>query len=330
MIIKLCHLWLLFVFPLLAIDGCDRSQSHPSGDKNCPFAATQLSSKFTCGYLKVPENRAKDSGRKIEIAYAIIKSKATDVPADPVVYLMGGPGGSSLESIRYRSNHPVTEQRDFILVDQRGTGFSRPRLCPAIGESTVNIMAGNLSPEEEYLQLKEKATACKTLLIRAGVDLGAYNSRENAADLEDLRNHLGYKKWNLYGGSYGTRLALTMMRDYPEGIHSVILSGSFPPTANMYANLIPNFSRALHKFFQKCEGDPGCNKEYPRLESSFKEIINNLRDTPLEVLYQDKPFVINAQDALLIVHQLLYSKITMGEIPRFVKALRSIHPMHLA
>ena len=272
--------------------------------------------------MEVPENRDKDNGRTIEIAYAVIKSKAYDTPADPVVYLMGGPGGSSLSGIRYWSNHAITEQRDFILVDQRGTGYSRPNLCPGIGEGTAQIMAEDLGPGEEYERLNEKAEACKALLTGEGIDLGAFNSKENAADLEDLRKHLGYEKWNLYGGSYGTRLALTMMRDYPAGIRSAILSGPFPPNANMYADLIPNFSHALSKFFEKCSADPACNKEYPKLEKDFKKIMGSLREAPLEVLYQGKPFVINAQDALLIIHQLMYSRVTIGEIPRFIRALK--------
>ena len=323
MAVKLFHLHLLFILPFLAIDSCDRSDGRPLTGENCPFPTTNLSARVSCGYLSVPENRTRDNGRKIEIAYAIIKSKAHTPPLDPVVYLMGGPGGSCLSGIRYWSNHPITEQRDFILVDQRGTGFSRPTLCPGIGAITVDILAEDLTPDQEYERLMEKAAACKTSLLEAGVDLGAFNSRENAADLEDLRRHLGYEKWNLYGGSYGTRLALTMMRDHPAGIRSVILSGPFPPNANMYAELIPNFSQALGKFFQKCEENAACGKAYPALKNDFFEIISNLRLKPLEVQYNGKPFVINAQDALLIVHQLLYSRVTLAEIPRFIRALRS-------
>lgn len=321
--IKLYSINLLFALPLLVFDGCDRSESQLSQDKSCPFDASGISVKIDCGYLEVPENRSNPNGRKIEIAYAVIKSKDRHAGLDPVVYLMGGPGGSSLNNIRYWSRHAIVEKRDMILVDQRGTGFSRPNLCPEVGLETVNVMAEDFSPEEEYKRLSKLAMDCKTSLIASGIDLGSFNSKENAADLEELRIHLGHEKWNLYGGSYGTRLALTMMRDYPDGIRSVILSGPFPPNANMYAELIPNFDQSLSKFFRVCQENPACHNKYPGLQDKFRKIIPQLIDKPVTFEYQGQPFVINAQDALLIIHQLLYSRNTLGQVPGFIEALKS-------
>ena len=40
---------------------------------------------------------------------------------------------------------------------------------------------------------------------------------ENAADLKDIRTSLGLESWNLYGVSYGTRLAMASMAVDPDG-----------------------------------------------------------------------------------------------------------------
>ena len=83
--------------------------------------------------------------------------------------------------------------------------------------------------QEEDELLIHAGQACHDRLVQHGVDLSAYNSAATAADIEDLRVVLGYSKWNLYGGSYGSRIALTVMRDFPQGVRSVILDSAIPP-----------------------------------------------------------------------------------------------------
>lgn len=312
---------LFFALFLLNNFGCSPIQSQEASIKACPVKGFDHSLLSHCGFLEVPENRANPNRKTIKIAYAVIKSKSSSPLPDPVIYLMGGPGGSTLNGIQYWANHPIVAHRDLVLVDQRGTGLSEPQLCPDIGLFTVEIMGKDLSKEQEYQHLSKEANNCKNKLIKQGITLGAYNSKENAADLEALRKHLGYKKWNLYGGSYGTRLALTMMRDSPDGIRSVVLSGPFPPQANMYQHLIPNFKSALHKVFQLCEKQSECHKRYPDLQQDFKSLIQSLREDPVKVDYNGSPFYINAQDALLIIHQLLYSRKTVTQIPNFITSL---------
>jgi pimeloyl-ACP methyl ester carboxylesterase len=77
----------------------------------------------------------------------------------------------------------------------------------------------------------EAMLRCRDRLIQEGIDLSAYNSAASAADVNDLRIALGYDQVNLYGVSYGSRLALTVMRDYPGILRSVILDSTYPPEA---------------------------------------------------------------------------------------------------
>nr|MBX2873207.1 alpha/beta hydrolase [Saprospiraceae bacterium] len=159
------------------------------------------------GKLTVPENRSNPDSREIKIHYAVIKANK-NLNRPPIVFIQGGPGGSSLSTVPFFANSPLHEKHDIILFDARGTGKSRA-YCSDAGPKFLDVMAEDLSVEEEYQAVLDICEACKEELKENQVDLAGYNSKENAADLEALRIALGIDKWILFGGSYGTRLGLT-------------------------------------------------------------------------------------------------------------------------
>jgi pimeloyl-ACP methyl ester carboxylesterase len=237
-----------------------------------------------CGYLVVPEDRSQPGGREIRLAVAILESHSAEPAPDPVVYLEGGPGGSALEGLTYWLDSPILDGRDLILFEQRGTHYSEPWLdCPELRETYVESWELGLDEEKEIAREVEAAHACRDRLLAEGVDLAAYNSAASAADLEDLRRALGYSEWNLYGISYGTRLALTAMRDHPQGIRSVILDSVYPPALDGYVQLAPYTARVIGKLLADCTADPVCNAAYPQLETDLYQLIEQLNEQPVEV-----------------------------------------------
>src|SRR5690606_20838751 len=105
------------------------------------------------------------------------------------------------------------EDRDLIVFDQRGTGYSEPTLqCQELIDLTYETLDVVLEDEEAFRLDLEASTACRDRLVAQGIDLTAFNTQENAADVRDLRLALGYEEWNLLGISYGTRLGLTVLR----------------------------------------------------------------------------------------------------------------------
>ena len=238
-----------------------------------------------CGYLIVPEDRGQSGGPTIRLHVGVFRSQSGDEAPDPIVYLAGGPGENALELVPLTFNQrfaPFLADRDFIMFDQRGTGLSQPALdCPEHVETALDTLDQDLSVEEQLTLETEAILACRDRLVSEGVNLAAYNSAENAADLSDLRQALGYDEWNLYGISYGTRLALTTMRDFPEGIRSVILDSSYPLQVNLYTALTANARRAFNVLFDGCAAEPTCNAAYPELEATFFELVEQLSDTPV-------------------------------------------------
>ena len=230
-----------------------------------------------CGYLTVPEDRSQPDGPTIRLHVAIFRSHSDNPAPDPIVYLEGGPGGQALEAASLVFNRrfaPFLADRDLIMFDQRGVGYSEPALdCQELIDLTYETLAQDLSPEEILALSTEAIRSCRDRLVSEGVNLAAYNSAESAADLNDLRLALGYEEWNLYGISYGTRLALTTMRDYPQGIRSVILDSTYPLPVSINTETPANFDRALNVFFGGCATDPAGSEAYPDLETVFWELV---------------------------------------------------------
>jgi pimeloyl-ACP methyl ester carboxylesterase len=178
----------------------------------------------------------------------------------------------------------VLAQRDLVLFDQRGTGYSQPRLdCPERSAVTPALLDGSLSEEQARAAIVEAFRRCRVRLIAQGIDLSAYNSAASAADLNDLRLALGYEKLNLYAVSYGTRLALTLMRDYPQAVRSAVLDSVYPPQVNLYTALAPNAQRAFEVFFERCAARPDCNRAYPDLRAVFYQLADQLNASPVPV-----------------------------------------------
>ena len=269
--------------------------------------------------MTVPEVRTKTGSREINISYVVIKARNPSHKT-PIVFLQGGPGGSAIPMTEYFRNTPLVQDRDLVIVDQRGSGSSSS-ICSEMSNELFAIMSMDLSPEEELDALNEALTDCREEIDRTGYDYAGYNSRENAADIDDLRKHLNIEKWVLFGGSYGSRLALTYIRDFPESVESAVMTAIFPPEANLYASLITNMNRSLHLLFTECEENPDCTRRYGDLDMKFDRVIEKLNSNPLTFEYRSSDFTLNTQDFLLLIHQMLYERGLYSGIPRLIDSI---------
>lgn len=282
----------------------------------------QSTHELVIEYLEVPENRTKINGKTIKLAYTILSPIYKNTNKEPIVFLQGGPGGPSIFMAEFFKKSPLHKDRAIIFMDQRGTGLSNA-ICESIGTKIIDILRKDLSLDEEEKDIATVLQQCKREAVANDYDFSAYNSSENAADFEALRTHLGYEKWNLFGGSYGSRLGLTMMRDYPKGIKSAILGGIFAPESNLHSSFITNYKRALTAAFKICENTPECQAAYPNIEEDFFTLLKKLKKKPYISNLRGKPFAINAKDLTTITHQLLYDKETIRTIPFFIKAFET-------
>lgn len=300
----------------------------PSGAFNegaCLFNDSFLDEdEVTCGYLTVPADREDPATGDIRLAVAIFKAEDDDPRPDPVVYLEGGPGGNALEAIDLSFDYlvePFLDERDFIVFDQRGTGYSKPSMpCRDLDQLFMEVDED--LTDEEYIQASlDAARKCRDRLESTGVSTGLANSAENAADLEDLRIALGYEEWNLYGISYGTRLALTEMRDAPDGLRSVILDSTYPPEVDLVAGTIGSLDRAFNALFDDCAADEDCNDAFPGLKDVLLRTVQELNANPQMTeagLIGETGILVTGDLLVNTLFQALYATEIIGDLPQVI------------
>lgn len=241
-----------------------------------------------CGYLTVPERRdgAADPARTLRLPVAIIPSAAETPEPDPlVVSTTGGPGGGALDALPFfLAADWANADRDVILIEQRGDGLAEPSLdCPELSTAAFIddgvLLTGDAAADRRLTLVRE----CRERLVEDGVDLSAYTSAASAADLADLRTALDYDAWNLYGLDYGARLAMTVLRDQPAGLRSVILDAAYPPNVDRYELLPAGFDEALSAVSAACEADERCSSAYPSLDDALERVFERAAEDPLAV-----------------------------------------------
>ena len=225
---------------------------------------------INCGYLVVRENPQVQSSPEIRLAVAIVKSSNPHPSADPLLMLNGGPGGSLLSEFDYFvSAGGVDTQvgnRDIILLDQRGTGFSEPSL--ACTEEYAFNDAQIEKPDNEQ-GLIPVYRQCYQRFLQEHIDPSQYNVYNNASDIHDLITALKLSQLDIYGVSYGTRVALEVMRSFPQNVRSVILDSTVPPDLKFFESTLHDYARVYQVFFQQCAADATCARKYPDLEARF-------------------------------------------------------------
>lgn len=285
-----------------------------------------------CGYVTVPESRDSTQGdnNNLRLAVAILKSLNPRPDADPIIYLDGGPGGHTLNSLEFfaASFRPFLDSRDVIFFDQRGVGYSGSLDCPAYNAFSYELLDQDI-PFAEVIDLSvEQLLACREEHVSAGANLAAYTSAESANDVRDLVTALGYEQVNLFGISYGTRLALTVMRDHPDIVRSAILDGVFPPQVNPDSALLPNAHHAFSTLFEGCERDRACAMQYPDLETVFYETVNRLNAEPVTMstfdfyTREDRDVLINGDVLIGALFSLLYQTNQIASLPRVIYEVR--------
>jgi pimeloyl-ACP methyl ester carboxylesterase len=247
----------------------------------CPkLPGAEELAKASCGYLVVPENRNRPTGRTIRLMVAKYPARSTEKRADPLVYLAGGPGDIAPLEVNGFVAAGFIRDRDIVVMSQRGTMFSEPALiCVSFDKFARELLGLRFYSEATKRAHLASTEACQRELAAAGADVATYSSTESAADFAELRKVLGYATWNVYGTSYGSYLAQTLMRDHPEGIRSVVLDSVLPTTYDVAANW-SNARDGFDNIFQACAAEAACNGAHPRLKETFTGLVNKLEADP--------------------------------------------------
>lgn len=235
-----------------------------------------------CGYLVVPEDRRHPNGRTIRNAVAILPAKSKHPEPDPIVFMTGGPGAAAILDIPFLVDAGINRNRELIVMAQRGTLYDKPDLyCPELDHFYARQVSMVFDAPSTGAKQAAAARACHDRLVKRGTEPAAYNTTENTADFAELRQALGIEEWNVYGYSYGSDLALSFMRDHPEGIRSVTIDSVVPPNIVSLPWTWSSTREGITTIFKACEAQPSCKRAYPHLLPTLISEVRKLEAHPL-------------------------------------------------
>lgn len=228
--------------------------------------------KARCATFERPENPADPDSPMLQLSVAVVPALNLEPELDPLVPIAGGPGQSTIEFYAATATafEAVRRNRDIVLLDQRGTGGSAPMRCDA----DEDIIEGRFSREQTISETR----ACLDALPH---DPRFFTTSVAVEDLEALRVALGYTQFNLYGISYGTRVAQHFLRRYPESTRTVVLDGVVPPQLALGPAIATEAQDALDAIFGRCAESAACNERFPSLREDFSGLRNRLASEPV-------------------------------------------------
>jgi pimeloyl-ACP methyl ester carboxylesterase len=261
----------------------------------CPFKGTvkYKPGEISCGLLTVPENREKSRSRSIKLHFVKLHARKPEKwddkekgewkkREDPIIYLTGGPGAQAVGYVKRLKDHGARDVRDLYILEQRGIGYSED-FCPKFGLFDPSV--GNTSDFEAYQRAGLAAIEnCFAAAKAAKVDLSAYNTIENARDVEALRRALGFEQWNVWGISYGSILGQAYIKQDPAGIRAVVLDAIVPIVPGAHFQRIgTHYQRDLDLLEKACKDNKTCARSFPDFQKRLKAAIVKTMDSPIEI-----------------------------------------------
>jgi pimeloyl-ACP methyl ester carboxylesterase len=300
----------------LALSECRLQSDNASGS---------ISAK--CATLEVPEDREKPSGKTIGLHVAVAPALNTRAQADPLFVLTGGPGQAASDF--YLSMSPafarIRRERDIVIVDQRGTGRSNRLDCPLPDDADLT----EADPSAVQSHMRE------CLRSLAG-DPSLYTTSIAVRDLEAVREALAYQRINLYGISYGTRVAQHYLRRYPHRVRSVVLDGVVPPTLSLGPYIVIDAQRALDAVLARCANSETCDDAFPNVREGFNTLRERLRQGALRISINDpvtaEPLEVRfgREELTAAVRMLSYSDETAAILPLLIHEAHANRPQAMA
>ena len=226
-----------------------------------------------CGWLSRPEDPAEPNGAAINLRLAVIPALSPTARPDALTVINGGPGGSSVDMYAdmVATFAAIRRERDILILDQRGTGASNPLDCERLEQADL---------DESEASIRAATEAC---LAELPGDPRFYTTSIAVQDLEAARQALGYEALNVYGVSYGTRVAQHYARRYPALVRTLIIDGVAPPEIPLGPNAALNAERTLSRLFERCRNDPACSDRFPDLTMQVENLDQRLGNEPVQV-----------------------------------------------
>lgn len=226
-----------------------------------------------CGWVHVPARRDDDAGSRLRL-WVVRLPAFQDTNLPPVIRVLGGPEPMRLAYLTGARTTRLRQQHDVIFFDYRGLGRSGPQLRCQVGAVTGETADARLASKlRQYV-------ACRRQLDEAGIDLDAISTRANARDVDDIARALGYSHYAVHGGSYGSMVALELIRSRPAGLRAAVIGTPLPPNSPLH-DTVGSFALSLERMQAHCDRAQTCAKRYPDLTGTLAKAMDRIDRTPL-------------------------------------------------
>lgn len=266
--------------PSLAFAAGESALESGPAFSDCSIGSGSAQLVAQCASIEVLLDPSAKDGDTLSLSIARIPARRLSSRTDAFTLIAGGPGQSALESfptVAFAFRH-IMQDRDVILIDQRGTGSSSKLDCPTAPDSL------GLEFDVDTESLKTLAKECLDSLDN---DPRLFSTSIAVQDLENVRQSLGISQWNIYGISYGTRVALHYLRRYPDAVRTLTLDAVVPPDVALGPDIGPLAQRALDLIFKRCSDDPGCADTFTDLDTATLALLDKLETEPRTITYEN-------------------------------------------
>lgn len=302
-------------------------------ESDCEFAVP-AGVTVDCGFVEVPTDWDDLDSAPIRLHVGVAQNANTPADATPVIYFEGGPGGDALGLFQFSypiAFEPIVSEQPMIFFSQRGAAFSEPSMqCAAMDDAQRQAILSGESLISQVSSVADVFGECVEQLEADGVDFDEATTENAARDVDAIRQALGFETLSVYSVSYGTRLAQSYVRQFPDTIDGVVLDAVLPvnPTEGL-GQIGENAERSLNQLFESCAASESCAETYPDLEERFFDLYNDLEADPVEV--EVSPFVAGSDgsgsfdgDALIgTTFSALYGTETIAVLPEVVAELEN-------
>jgi pimeloyl-ACP methyl ester carboxylesterase len=295
---------------------CLAAQADAADLADCFVAG--IANGVLCGSIERPLDPEHPTHGSITVKYVVVPAMARRKIADPVFMIAGGPGQSAV-AIAAQSMPlfaRLNNRRDIVFVDQRGTGGSAPLYCE---DETVESLAEQSQTDRQLRRLMQcKADLLKLPYIKSESDLGFFTTSIAVRDLDAVRRQLGVERVDLVGGSYGTRVELEYMRQFPRAVRRAVLDGAAPADMALPASFSTDNQAAFDSLVAACAAAPACALAHPDLKMRFAAFLHSLPRSvtaahPLTGRIEQ--FMLTREMVLAAVRGALYSPALASALP---------------
>lgn len=278
-----------------------------------PCTIRGLEGDVRCGSVRVPENPRHPTGRQLDLFVVVARATGSERARDPFLLLAGGPGqaGSLMGGFATDAFGRVRERRDIVLMDVRGTGRSNPLACRVMRRN-ADLVAWTIYPADAI-------RLCRDSLSRHA-DLTMYTTPIIADDIEAVRRAFGWPLLNLYGTSYGSRVALAYLRQHPASVRTIVLKAVAPPTMIAPMNYAEDSDAAFRLLERDCRADSACARAFPNVRADLDTVLARAERGKLRAVIGTDTLVVSRDAAASVILGTMQSSGGRSRLPLLLHA----------